>query len=75
MPKKSRGYNRSALLIITAICTLVFSGIIKLVDGTFPVKLLAFGGLATVLAIISLIMNYLHWRKHGDSEVISESQF
>ena len=52
--KEMYEFSWSGLFIVTACCSFLFSGIIKLLDGIFPIVLLVVGSIATILAIINV---------------------
>ncbi len=57
--KESKEFTWSGLFIVTACCSFFFSGIIKLMDGSFSNLLLTNGGVATFFAVANRAVRIL----------------
>jgi hypothetical protein len=65
--KEINDFSWSVLFIVTACCSFLFSGILKLLDGDFSWLLLVIGGVAAGMAAVNwvgrMIDGYIHKKR------------
>ncbi len=68
--KEMNEFSWSGLFIVTGFCSFLFSGIIKLLDGSFSNVLLVVGSIATFLTILNgagrMISKQINMKRKSD---------